>query len=79
MILYFGTVVFKIGRLIAIAILSIHCFACAFYRVKIESAASPDDVEAFYVSRGVDPTVSKHISCCFKIVWRLFFFEVLNS
>ena len=58
-ILYFGTVVFKIGRLVAIAILSIHCFACAFYRVKIESAASPEDVDGFYLSRGVEPTVSK--------------------
>ena len=39
--------------------LCVHCFACAFYKVKKESALSPDDVETFYLSRDVDPTVSE--------------------
>ena len=56
--LYFGSAVFKITRLLAVAMLCVHCFACAFFRVKKESAASPDDVEQFYLSKGVDPSVS---------------------
>ena len=68
-VLYFGTVAFKIGRLVAIAALCIHCFACAFYRVKIESASSPDDVEQFYVSRGVAITVHPHVELL--VIWAL--------
>jgi hypothetical protein len=56
-VLYFGSSVFKIIRLLIIALFSIHFFACAFYRVKYESAISPADVEAFYWSRNVDPLV----------------------
>jgi hypothetical protein len=56
-VLYFGSSVFKILRLLIIALFSIHFFACAFYRVKYESAINPADVEAFYVSRNVDPSV----------------------
>ncbi len=56
-VLYFGSSSFKIARLLFVALLSVHFFACSFYRVKNESAASPEDVQAFYTSRGVDPTV----------------------
>jgi hypothetical protein len=48
-VLYFGSAVFKITRLLFIAILSVHFFACAFHRVKQESATNPDDVIAFYI------------------------------
>ena len=57
MVLYFGSSVFKIARLLFVALLSVHFFACIFFRVKNETAGSPDDVEAFYNSRGVDPNV----------------------
>ena len=56
-VFYFGSALFKIIRLLFIAIFSIHFFACAFYRVKNESAVNPDDVETFYLSRNVDPAV----------------------
>jgi hypothetical protein len=56
-VLYFGSSVFKIARLLFVALLSVHFFACIFYRVKNESAASSEDVEAFYSSRGVDSNV----------------------
>jgi hypothetical protein len=56
-VLYFGSAVFKISRLLAVAILCVHCFACAFYLVKRESAESLDDVDSFYESRGVSSTV----------------------
>ena len=56
-VLYFGSAMFKICRLLLIAMSSVHIFACAFHRVKKESAASPDDVAAFYASKGVDPEV----------------------
>ena len=57
-VLYFGSSVFKIARLLSVAMMSVHFFACVYYRVKEESAASPEDVELFYTSRGVDPNVS---------------------
>ena len=56
-VLYFGSAIFKIARLLVIAMLSVHIFACAFYRVKKDSANSPEDVESFYQSKNVDPTV----------------------
>ena len=58
MVLYFGSSMFKIARLLFVALLSVHLFASAFYRVKNECAKSQDDVDAFYMSKGVDPTVS---------------------
>ena len=57
-VLYFGSAMFKICRLLLIAMSSVHFFACIFFRVKKESAASPDDVAAFYSSKGVDPEAS---------------------
>jgi hypothetical protein len=56
-VLYFGSAMFKIGRLLLIAMMCVHVFACLFFRVKKESAASPDDVTAFYASKAVDPDV----------------------
>ena len=55
---HFGSAVFKIFRLLAVAMLCVHCFACAFYRVKKSSAYSPADVDSFYESRGTNTTVS---------------------
>jgi hypothetical protein len=56
-VLYFGSSVYKIARLLLIAMLSVHFFACAFYRVKNDTALSPEDVDSFYESRNVNPTV----------------------
>jgi hypothetical protein len=65
MVLYFGSSMFKIARLLFVALLSVHFFASAFYRVKNEFANSQEDVDAFYLSRGVDPKVSKeHVLLC---------------
>ena len=58
-VLYFGSSVYKIARLLVIAMISVHLFACAFYRVKKESADNPEDVDSFYESRNVLSTV-----CC---------------
>ena len=57
-ILHFGSVLFKIGRLLMIALLCVHFFACAFYRIKKLSAFSDDDVTTFYESKNVDQEVS---------------------
>ena len=54
---YFGSSLFKILRLLIIAIFSIHLFACIFYRVKEVSAYSPEDVTDFYVSRHANDDV----------------------
>ena len=37
--------------------LSVHIFACAFYRVKKESASSPGEVDDFYDSKNIEQTV----------------------
>ncbi len=58
MVLYFGPAIFKIARLLFVAMSCVHVFACIFYKVKTESAASTDDVDQFFLSRHVDPTVS---------------------
>ena len=55
---YFGTSLFKILWLLFIAILSVHVFACMFYRVKEVSAESPDDVKEFYATKHADEVVS---------------------
>jgi hypothetical protein len=57
MVLYCGSSMFKIARLLFVALLSVHFFASLFYRVKNESAASQEDVDLFYQSKGVDPKV----------------------
>jgi hypothetical protein len=57
-VVYVGSPLFKILRLLIIAIFSIHLFACIFYRVKEISAFSQDDVTTFYVSRNAGEDVS---------------------
>jgi hypothetical protein len=64
-VLYFGAAAFKISRLLFIAMLSVHFFACIFYRVKEVSALKPDDVATFYTSKNVNPNVS----CCVYCKW----------
>ena len=54
--LFFGSAIFKIGRLLFIAMMSVHLFACAFFRVKKETS-SEEDMEVFYLSRNVISTV----------------------
>jgi hypothetical protein len=56
-VVYFGSALFKIGRLLLIATFSVHIFACIFFRVKIVYAAAPEDVANFYISRNIDPEV----------------------
>ena len=62
-VLLFGSSIFKILRLLMIALLFVHFFACAFFRVKKESANSPDDVASFFTSKNVDPTVRSPWRC----------------
>jgi hypothetical protein len=57
-VVFFGSAIFKIGRLLIIAAFSVHLFACIFFRVKINSAASEAEVVDFYVSRNIDANVS---------------------
>ncbi len=52
-VVYFGSAIFKIARLLIVATFSVHFFACVFFRVKLNSAASEADVVEFYVSRNV--------------------------
>jgi hypothetical protein len=40
-----------------IALVFVHLFACAYFRVKKESANSPEDMDGFFTSKAVDPTV----------------------
>ena len=56
-IVYVGDTLFKVLRLVLIGGSSVHFFACIFYRVKILSAMSVDDVTTFYTSRNIDENV----------------------
>ncbi len=58
-VLYFGSAIFKIARLLFIAMLCVHFFACIYYRVKRDTTPNPDDVEAFYQSKYVEQDVSR--------------------
>ncbi len=58
MVLVLGHPVFSILRLLLFTVMMVHLFACLFYRIKKDSAASEEDVNAFYKFFRVDPTVS---------------------
>jgi hypothetical protein len=60
-VVYFGSAIFKITRLLVIATSSVHFFACIFYRVKEASASSPEDIVSFYTSRNIDENVIVNI------------------
>ncbi len=57
-VIYLGSAVFKIARLLFIAMFSVHMFACIFYRIKIVSAYAAEDVTLFYTSKNVPVDVS---------------------
>jgi hypothetical protein len=57
-VVYFGSALFKIIRLLLIATISVHFFACIFYRVKVGS--SEELVEAFFAAKGAKMDVSSH-------------------
>jgi hypothetical protein len=59
-VIYLGSAIFKIARLLFIALFSVHFFACIFFRVKIASAYTPEDVALFYTSKNVAINVSKN-------------------
>jgi hypothetical protein len=59
-VLYLGSAIFKIARLLFIAMLCVHFFACIYYRVKRDTTPNPDDVDAFYQSKYVE----QDVSCC---------------
>jgi hypothetical protein len=60
-VLSFGSSIFKIGRLLFIALLSVHLFACAFFRVKRETS-SQEEIDNFYLLRNVDSAVRISVS-----------------
>ena len=61
-VVYFGSAMFKIIKLLFLAIFSVHIFACIFYRVKDISAASRGDVVDFYASKDVAEDVRTTVS-----------------
>jgi hypothetical protein len=67
-VITFGSAIFKIIRLLFIAMLSVHFFACAFYRVKKESAVNQEDVENFYLARNTQSTVRAYLTA--QILWK---------
>jgi hypothetical protein len=56
-IVYCGDTLFKVVRLILVGAFSVHFFACIFFRVKIVSAHTEEDVTNFYTSRNIEPDV----------------------
>ncbi len=69
-VIYLGSPVFKIARLLFVAMFSVHLFACIFYLVKVSSAASPEDVTAFYTSRNVEEYVSTNLESESYMLWK---------
>lgn len=57
-VVYLGSSIFKICRLLMVASLCVHIFACIFFRVKMDFANSPEDVAEFYSELNVEPDVS---------------------
>ena len=89
-VVYFGDTLFKALRLAVLGASSVHFFACIFYRVKILSAKSEEDVIAFYNSRDIDENVSLYFLLCFTeilkyqhfslgLVWADCIFHVAGS
>ncbi len=71
--IYLGSPVFKIARLLFIAMFSVHLFACIFFRVKVISAPTTEDVAAFYTSRNVAEDVSiNYGECSAHLLWLSF-------
>ncbi len=68
-VIYLGSAVFKIARLLFIAMFSVHLFACIFFRVKVISASSPDDVSDFYTSKNAAIDVSLIRRTSFNFGW----------
>jgi hypothetical protein len=69
-VIYLGSAVFKIARLLFIAMFSVHLFACIFFRVKANSF-SQEDVAAFYTARNAAEDVSRrylHAVCFYLVV-----------
>ena len=58
-VIYLGSPVFKIARLLFVAMFTVHLFACIFFRVKVSSASEPEDVTMFYSSKNVAEDVSR--------------------
>ena len=72
-VIYLGSAVFKIARLLFIAMFSVHMFACIFYRIKIVSAYAAEDVTLFYTSKNVPVDVSlvaqnMSFTCSFRVL-----------
>jgi hypothetical protein len=57
-VVYFGSAAFKILRLTFIAMVSVHLFACMYFRVKVIGSDHPEQVKYFYNSRNIDEDVS---------------------
>ena len=67
--IYLGSAIFKIARLLFVAMFSVHFFACLFFRVKILSAVTAEDVTAFYASKNVAQDVSTYTSIDNQVVF----------
>ncbi len=61
-VIYFGSAIFKISRLLFIAMMCVHVFACGFYKIKKESEENEGDADLFYESKNVDPKVSLFVA-----------------
>ncbi len=57
-VVYLGSFLFKVARLVIIAMFTVHFAACIFYRVKMNSAETVEDVDSFYASHHIRDDVS---------------------
>jgi hypothetical protein len=72
-VIYLGSPVFKIARLLFVAMFSVHLFACIFFRVKVSSALEHEDVATFYTSKNVPDDVSNFLGAMISLFLLLYF------
>ncbi len=56
-VVYLGSILFKITRLVIVAMFTVHFGACIFFRVKMNSADSAEDVSSFYAENHIRDNV----------------------
>jgi hypothetical protein len=74
-VVHFGYALYKIFRLLFLAIICVHFFACIFFAVKAGSATSAEEVTAFYIAKNVEEDVSIINNSCQQVKILFFLYQ----
>mmetsp|Transcript_30422 Transcript_30422/g.80896 ORF Transcript_30422/g.80896 Transcript_30422/m.80896 type:complete len:577 (-) Transcript_30422:1098-2828(-) len=68
-VIYVGAMAFKIARLLVVASMLVHLYACIFWRLKLDYSSEQDRAD-FLDAKGVDPEdLAGTYLVCFYFVW----------